>query len=663
MNKQERIEELVKLLNEASDAYYGGQEEIMSNFEWDALFDELKSLENETGTILPDSPTQNVGADEGGGEKEPHEFPALSLAKTKLVEDLQKWAEDKKVWVSWKLDGLTLVLTYDDGKLTKILTRGNGRVGTNISHLKDFIHGIPKEIAWKEHMVVRGEGLIGLRDFEELNETLDEDEKFSNARNLASGTLSLDAARAQLVKERHVCFIAFSCVYMEELAESGDWHESQMNWGDRMALLKKLGFDVVPHEPCDKNSLPQMVEKFTHMVPDYGYPVDGLVVVYDDFAYSNTGSVTGHHATRAGLAFKWQDEVKETVLDHVEWSCGVSVITPVAIFDTVQLEGTEVSRASLVNISEMERLGIGEDRKTTVKVIKANKIIPKVIGVSESEGSFHVPDTCPVCGAPTKVKENINQMRKVKILVCTNPRCAAKKLKKLARFVGKTGLDIDGLSIETLRAFVNQGFIKEFSDIFYLKNHAESICEMPGFGSKSCENLLASIEKSRTVSAVNFLVSLSIPMIGEYAAKSILNAIGYEGFLEIVSDPSRDFTHIPGIGPERSKALTDWFSDIENADEFSHLQQMLDIHYETKSKEDGCAGLTFVITGDVHTFANRAAFKEYVESKGGKVTGSVSKKTNYLVNNDADSGSEKNRKAKALGVPIITEDEFLKKFK
>lgn len=662
MSKQERIEELVKILNEASDAYYGGQEEIMSNYEWDALFDELKNLESETGIILPDSPTQNVGADEGEGEKEPHEFPALSLAKTKLVEDLQKWSEDKKVWVSWKLDGLTLVLTYDDGKLIKILTRGDGRVGTNITYLKDFIHGIPKEIAWKGHMVVRGEGLIGLRDFEELNETLDEDEKFSNARNLASGTLSVDAAHTQLAKERHVCFIAFSCVYMEELAESGEWYESQMNWGDRMVLLEKLGFDVVPHEPCDKNGLPQMVEKFTHMVPDYGYPVDGLVVVYDDFAYSNTGSVTGHHATRAGLAFKWQDEVKETILDHVEWSCGASVITPVAIFDTVQLEGTEVSRASLVNISEMERLGIGKDRKTALKVIKANKIIPKVVGVKEAEGHFEIPAVCPVCGKPTQVKVTENQKRKVKVLVCTNPRCAAKKLKKLAKFVGKTGLDIDGLSVKTLRVFINKGYIKEASDIFYLKEHADEIRNLPGFGDKSCENLLTAIEKSRTVSAVNFLVSLSIPMIGEYAAKSILNAIGYEGFLDIVRDPSRDFTHISGIGPERSKALTDWFSDIENADAFSHLRQELDIRYEPKVREGGCAGLTFVITGDVHTFANRAAFKEYVESKGGKVTGSVSKKTDYLVNNDVQSNSEKNRKAKALGIPIITEDEFLKKF-
>ena len=657
MDKTKRIEELVKLLNEASDAYYGGRDEIMSNYEWDALFDELKELEEETGYILPDSPTNSVGAEEeGSGEKEPHEFPALSLAKTKLVEDLQKWAEDKDVWVSWKLDGLTLVLTYDDGQLTKILTRGNGQVGTNITHLKDFIHGIPKTVDYKDHMVVRGEALISLRDFQKLNETLDEDEKFSNARNLASGTLSVDAERAYQVKERNVRFIAFTCVYL------GDDAENRMSWGKRMGLLKKLGFDVVAHKCCDSNGLPEVVNEFTEQVPECEYPVDGLVVVYDDTQYANTGSVTGHHATRAGLAFKWQDEAKETILDHVEWSCGTSVITPVAVFDTVELEGTEVSRASLVNISEMERLGIGEDRKTTIKVIKANKIIPKVIGVSEAEGSFCVPKTCPVCGAPTEVKENTNRMHKVKILVCTNPHCAAKNLKKLARFVGKTGLDIDGLSIETLRVLVNQGFIKEFSDIFYLKSHAEAICEMPGFGSKSCENLLASIEKSRTVSAVNFLVSLSIPMIGEYAAKSILNAIGYEGFLDIVRDPSRDFTHISGIGPERSKALTDWFSDIENADAFSHLRQELDIRYESKAKEGGCAGLTFVITGDVHTFANRAAFKEYVESKGGKVTGSVSKKTDYLVNNDAESGSEKNRKAKALGVPIITEDEFLAKF-
>ena len=405
MDKQERIEELAKLLNEASSAYYGGREEIMSNYEWDALFDELKTLEEETGYILPDSPTNSVGTEEeGSGEKEPHEFPALSLAKTKRVEDLQKWAEDKEVWVSWKLDGLTLVLTYDNGQLTKILTRGNGQTGTNITHLKDFIQGIPKKVDYKGHMVVRGEALISLRDFQKLNETLDEDERFSNARNLASGTLSLDAERAYQVKERNVRFIAFICVYLS------DDTEYRMSWGKRMSLLKELGFDVVAHKCCKSKGLHEVVNEFTEQVPECEYPVDGLVVVYDDTQYANTGSITGHHATRAGLAFKWQDEVKETVLDHVEWSCGSSVITPVAIFDTVQLEGTEVSRASLVNISEMERLGIGEDRKTTVKVIKANKIIPKVIGVSKSEGSFHVPDTCPVCDAPTKVKENVNQI-------------------------------------------------------------------------------------------------------------------------------------------------------------------------------------------------------------------------------------------------------------
>lgn len=657
MQKTKRIEELVRLLNEASDAYYGGKDETMSNYEWDALFDELKSLEEETGYILPDSPTEKVGAEEeGSGEKEPHEFPALSLAKTKLVEDLQKWAEDKKVWVSWKLDGLTLVLTYDDGRLTKILTRGNGQIGTNITHLKNYIRGVPKTVKYNGHLVVRGEALIGLRDFQLLNETLGEEEKFSNARNLASGTLSVDAERAHLVKERNVRFIAFTCVYLS------DDTQNHMSWGERMDLLEKLGFEVVAHKTCDSAGLPEVVKYFTERVPECEYPVDGLVVVYDDTQYANSGSVTGHHATRAGLAFKWQDEAKETILDHVEWSCGTSVITPVAVFDTVELEGTEVSRASLVNISEMERLGIGEDRKTTVKVIKANKIIPKVIGVSKAQGFFRIPENCPVCGAPTEVKVSESQMRKVKILVCTNPHCAAKKLKKLSRFVGKAGLDIDGLSIETLRAFINKGFVKEFSDIFYLKNHAEEICEMPGFGSKSCENLLAAIEKSRTVDAVNFLVSLSIPMVGEYAAKNILDAVGYDGLMEIIRDPERDFTHIVGIGPERSKALTDWFSDIENADEFSHLQQELDIRYNTKEKKGGCTGLTFVITGDVHTFANRAAFKNYVEGKGGKVTGSASQKTSYLVNNDAQSNSEKNRKAKALGIPIITEDEFLEKF-
>lgn len=380
-NHKKRCEELVRQLNEASEAYYNGKEEIMSNYEWDAMFDELVSLENETGYILPDSPTQNTGAEESSGEREAHEFPALSLAKTKQVSELQKWAEDKPIWLSWKLDGLTLVLTYDGGKLTKILTRGNGTTGTNITYLKNSINGFPQKISFKGHLVVRGEATISYTDFELINDTIeDDDEKYANPRNLASGTLSLDDS--EKVKERRVHFHAFTLVYLEKEIRS---------WGERMDFLEKEGFAVIDRESFDAQSLPEGIDRWTKKVEngEMDIPVDGLVICFDDTDYAASGSVTGHHATKAGYAFKWQDVSAESELLYVEWSCAASTISPVAVFKPVSLEGTTVSRASLCNISEMERLGIGE--KCTLEVIKANKIIPKCISVKNAEGTFRVP--------------------------------------------------------------------------------------------------------------------------------------------------------------------------------------------------------------------------------------------------------------------------------
>ena len=377
--ERNRMEEMVRRLNEASEAYYGGRDEIMSNFEWDALFDELTRLEEETGVILPDSPTQKVNTaseDNIAGEKETHEYPALSLAKTKKVEDLQEWAGDRPVWLSWKLDGLTLVLTYDGGRLSRILTRGNGSVGTNITFMKTAIRGIPAEIEEQGHLVVRGEATISYPDFEKLNETIsDPAERFANPRNLASGTLALDAKRLDEVRQRRVTFNAFTLVHTDR---------EIVSWGEQMDWLDRLGFITVDRELTDAAGLPATVEKWTRRVEsgEMQIPVDGLVICYDDTVYAATGSVTGHHATRAGYAFKWQDESALTTLREVEWSCGATVITPIAIFDPVQLEGTTVSRASLVNLSEMDRLGIGENGKTEIEVIKSNKIIPKVVGVT-----------------------------------------------------------------------------------------------------------------------------------------------------------------------------------------------------------------------------------------------------------------------------------------
>ena len=647
---QIRAEEMVKRLNEASDAYYNGGEELMSNYEWDSLFDELVSLEAETGFILPDSPTQNTGYEENNGEKEPHEFPALSLAKTKQVAELQKWAEDRPIWLSWKLDGLTLVLTYDNGKLTKILTRGNGTIGTNITYLKNVIQGFPINIPYKKHMVVRGEAVISYTDFELINDTIEDDEKYANPRNLASGTLSLDDP--EKVKERHVYFHAFTLVYLED---------EMISWGERMRFLEKEGFTVVEREAVSSETISAVIDKWTEKVETgkMDLPVDGLVICFDDTEYAASGSVTGHHAARAGYAFKWQDVSAKSRLDHIEWSCATSTISPVAVFEPVQLEGTTVSRASLCNISEMERLGIGE--KCMVEVIKANKIIPKCIAVMESSGSFQIPESCPVCGAKTEVRKSPRS--NTKTLHCTNPDCSAKHVKKFTRFVSKSGMDIDGLSVQTILRFMNEGFLSEFADIYHLWEHADTIRQMDGFGDKSCENLIKAIEKSRQVHPVNFIYALCIPMIGIDAGKKMIAENGFDGFMERM-ETGQGFEEILGIGPEKSRSAIEWYENEQNKSSLKALLKEVTIEKVVpSSKADGkCKGLTFVITGDVHHYKNRDEFKAYVEAMGGKVTGSVTGKTDYLVNNDAQSTSSKNRKAAQLGVPVITEDEFAERF-
>lgn len=623
----------------------------MSNYEWDAMFDELASLEAETGYVLPDSPTQNTGIEENNGDREPHEFPALSLAKTKKVSDLQKWAEDKPVWLSWKLDGLTLVLTYDSGKLSKIVTRGNGTVGMNITYLKNAIAGFPLKINYQGHMVVRGEATISYTDFALLNDTIeDDDEKYANPRNLASGTLALDDP--EKVRERHVHFNAFTLVYLDEPLKS---------WGERMDLLEREGFTVIDREAVTAESLPEAISRWTAKVEsgEMDIPVDGLVICYDDTDYAATGSVTGHHATRAGYAFKWQDVSAKSKLSYVEWSCAASTISPVAVFEPVLLEGTTVSRASLCNISEMERLGIG--KSCTLEVIKANKIIPKCIGVTEAEGEFEIPKTCPVCGAPTEIR--ISEKSKTKTLHCTNPDCSAKHVKKFTRFVSKSGMDIDGLSIQTMLRFMNEGFISDFADIYHLSEHAEVIRNLDGFGEKSCDNMMRAIEKSRRVHPVNFIYAICIPMFGLDAGKKIVGAIGFDGFLKRLKDGT-GFEDIEGIGPEKSGSAMDWYANPKNQQSLDALLKEIVIEKVDLKPEAGgkCEGLTFVITGDVHHFKNRDEFKGYVEKTGGKVTGSVTSKTNYLVNNDVNSTSSKNRKAKELSVPIISEDEFVERF-
>lgn len=648
-----QMKSLVERLNQASDSYYNGKGELMTDYEWDALFDQLKRLEEETGEILPDSPTNRVSEDSIVGKKEEHEFAALSLAKTKQVSDLVKWAEDRPIWISWKLDGLTLVVTYDDGKLTKIVTRGNGHIGTNITHLAPAISGIPGTISEKGHLVVRGEAVISYTDFEQF--IIESEGDYANPRNLASGSLTLKDIEE--VKQRHIQWIPFTLVYTERELTS---------WGERMQMLKDLGMNPVERERIDHPTTENIqleIDKFTEKVTSKKnpFPVDGLVICYDDTAYAATGSVTGHHATRAGFAFKWQDEHADTVLDHIEWSCAASTITPVAVFKPVELEGTTVQRASLCNVSECERLGIG-DKGTRLQVIKANKIIPKVINITEVVGSFVIPNECPVCHAPAVVRESESG---TKTLHCTNAACPAKQLKKFARFVSKEGINIDGISEQTVWKFINHGFIREYADFYKLKNYAFEISCFEGFGKKSVSNLLESVEKSRHTDGRHLLYALNIPLCGGDVAKKLLSRYKVKELIETarLSMFDDEFASIDGIGPEKSAKFIAWFKDDVH---FQHVQHLLSelIIEEQEPVETGnkCQGLTFVVTGDVHHYKNRNELKAYIESQGGKVTGSVSKSTNFLINNDAASQSSKNKKAHELNIPIITEDEFIEKF-
>lgn len=647
------MKQLVEQLNNASQAYYNGEAELMSDYEWDSKFDQLKLLEDETGIVLPDSPTNKVSEDSISGKKEPHEFPALSLAKTKSVADLEKWASNKPIWISWKLDGLTLVVTYDDGKLTKIVTRGDGHIGTNITHLAPAIKGVLPKISEKGHLVIRGEAVISYEDFN--NFLLETESDYANPRNLASGSLTLKDVDE--VKLRHIQWIPFTLVYSDQ---------EILSWGQRMDYLEKLGFQTVEHRfienPTSVN-IQEKIDEFTQKVTHkkQPFPVDGLVITYDDTQYASTGSVTGHHATRAGYAFKWQDEYAETVLDHIEWSCAASTISPVAVFQPVELEGTTVQRASLCNISECERLGIG-DAGTKLQVIKANKIIPKVIKITEKVGVLNIPDKCPVCGAEAHVVLSESGTKK---LHCSNADCTAKQLKKFARFVSKDGINIDGISEQTVSTFINHGWIRDYADFYYLKDFAYQITSLDGFGKKSVSKLLESIEKSRNTDSRHLLYALSIPLCGFDVAKRLLSKYTFKELMETAKTSLFDdvFASIDGIGPEKSARFVNWFKDDKNYLKVSNLLKELDVK-EVEVAEVGtkCAGQTFVITGDVYHYKNRNELKAYIESQGGKVTGSVSKSTTYLINNDAESQSSKNKKAHQLGISIITEEQFREKF-
>ncbi|MGN0853059.1 MAG: NAD-dependent DNA ligase LigA [Kiritimatiellia bacterium] len=658
MDSLSQMRAWVAQLNEAAAAYYGGRGELMTDYEWDALFDRLKALEAETGVVLPDSPTNNVSADDVAGQKEEHEYSALSLAKTKKVADVAKWAEGRPVWISWKLDGLTLVVTYDGGRLAKVVTRGDGHVGTNITHLAAGIRGIPRTVKDKGHLVVRGEAVISYADFKAFLASSQED--YANPRNLASGSLTLKDV--EVLKQRNLQWIPFTLVHTDRQIVS---------WGERMDELVRVGLNAVERERLDnptESSLQALIDRWTEKVTGNvnPFPVDGLVVCYDDTGYAKTGSVTGHHATRAGFAFKWRDEAATTVLDRIEWSCAVASISPVAVFAPVALEGTVVKRASLCNISECERLGIG-GKGTELSVIKANKIIPKVVRVTKTVGRFEIPRTCPVCGAPTEVCQSGSG---TKTLRCTNAGCAARELRKFMRFVSRAGMDIDGLAGETLAKFINRGWLKTMGDIYRLGARHGEIAAMEGFGVKSADKLVAAIEAARTRDAVDFLVALSIPLCGPEVARLLLGAYPVrELFAKAAaaahpqdrSAPDPDvFASIDGIGPGKSAAFVAWCGDPAHLALVEDLLAQVTLNEVRPAAAGGgrCAGLTFVVTGDVRHYANRDELKAYIESQGGKVAGSVSSKTSFLINNDVTSSSGKNRKAQALGIPILSEDEF-----
>lgn len=645
--KQERMKELSAILSEASKAYYQESREIMSNLEYDRLYDELVKLEEETGTIFAGSPTQRIGYEVLSElPKERHARPMLSLNKTKSVEELKEWLGNQKGLLSWKMDGLTVVLTYEDGKLVKAVTRGNGEIGEVITpNAKTFVN-LPTTIPYQDRLVLRGEAIITYSDFEKLNASIaDEAAKYKNPRNLCSG--SVRQLNSEITAGRNVRFMGFSLVQ----ADGVDFQNSrkeQINW------LSSLGFEMVENVEVIAATLSDAVADFAKKIEHYNIPSDGLVLLYDDIAY---GASLGRTAKfpRDSIAFKWADEVQETVLSYIEWSASrTGLINPVAVFEPVELEGTTVSRASVHNISIMEGLKLGAGDRITV--YKANMIIPQIAENLTRSGVRDIPKTCPVCGGATEIR-SIND---VKSLYCTNPECQAKKIKGFALFVSRDALNIDGLSEMTLEKFIAAGFIHEFSDIFHLDRHKESIVDMEGFGEKSYENLITAAKTASHTTLPRLIYGLGIAGIGLANAKMICRYFQYDLDAMRKAD-SEELCAIDGIGAVLADAWVTYFKEEKNNEILDHL--LNDLTFETEQTEDqdnSLEGKIFVITGSVERFANRKELQEFIESKGGKATGSVTAKTSYLINNDVTSNSSKNKKAKELGIPILSEDDFLK---
>jgi len=644
-NSLQRMKELVEKLDQAAKAYYQEDREIMSNQEYDSLYDQLEQLEKETGTVLTNSPTVRVGY-EAVNElpKEEHPSPMLSLDKTKDREVLRGFIGNHKCLLSWKLDGLTIVLTYENGELVKAVTRGNGIVGEVITNNARVFKNIPLRIPYKGQLVLRGEAIITYSEFERINETIgDADAKYKNPRNLCSG--SVRQLNNEITAKRNVRFYAFALVSAQDVDFSNS-REQQFIW------LKKQGFEVVEYKVVTSESLDEAMDYFSKTIVNNDFPSDGLVVTYDDIAYGESLGSTAKFP-RNSFAFKWADEMRETRLVDMEWSPSrTGLINPVAIFEPVELEGTTVSRASVHNISIVKelQLGIGD----TIKVYKANMIIPQIAENLTRSGNLVIPDKCPVCGQEARIRKEND----VETLYCMNPDCVAKKIKSFSLFTSRDAMNIDGLSEATLEKFIAMGFIHNFGDIFEIGKYKDQIVEMEGFGQKSFDNLMVSLEKAKKTTLAKVIYSLGITAIGLANAKVICKYFD-DDIEKIRHADEEEISAIEGIGPVIAGSMADYFKSAENNQKLDHLLSHLHLVHEETSAEQVFAGKTFVITGSVEHFSNRSEAKEFIEARGGKVTGSVTKKTDYLINNDKTSASSKNKKAQELGIPILSEEDFL----
>lgn len=646
MDATNRMKELVHQLNEASKAYYQENRELMSNLEYDRLYDELVSLEKETGTVLANSPTVQVGY-EAVEElpKEAHESPMLSLDKTKEVDVLREFIGNQKCLMSWKMDGLTIVLTYRDGQLEKAVTRGNGTIGEVVTNNAKVFENLPLQIPFQGELVLRGEAVITYSDFERINEEIEDvDAKYKNPRNLCSG--SVRQLNNEITAARHVQFMAFTLVRAEG-EDFGNSVECQMQW------MKKQGFETVEYRSVTGETLNQVMEYFSSRVSENDFPSDGLVVVYDDIAFGESLGTTAKFP-RNSFAFKWADEEKETTLKEIEWSPSrTGLINPVAIFEPVELEGTTVSRASVHNISIMKNLELGIGDR--ILVYKANMIIPQIAENLTRSGVKEIPCSCPACQGPTRIQ----MMNDVETLYCTNPECPAKAIKTFTLFVSRDAMNIDGLSQATLEKLIGHGYLQDFGDIFELDRYREEIIRMEGFGEKSYENLWQSIQRARNTVLWRVIYGLGILNIGLANAKMICREFDYD-LNRICNATVEELTGIDGIGEVIGQSLVSYFSDEKNMRRLEHLLQYLNLEKPVISAvEQKLSGMTFVITGSLEHFENRSELKNRIEALGGKVTGSVTKKTSYLINNDTESASSKNRKAAELGIPVISEQQFL----